>query len=123
VTDKILTGEQTSEWISWILFKFHQIPSNLYGFRSNPSILQNDPKCPDCKVLFQVIISVLRSDIDCCNSPTLTLIETVLNTLVASEDLISDLRIEMSPINILVGISINIEVDPSIFHGIETLQN
>jgi hypothetical protein len=44
-------------------------------------------------------------------------------SLFPSEDLISHLRIEMSPINILVGISINIEVDPSIFHGIETLQN
>jgi hypothetical protein len=105
------------------LLKFHQIPSNLYGFRSNPSILQNDPKCPDCKVLFQVIISVLRSDIDCYNSPTPTLIETVLNTLVASEDLIGHPKIEMSPINILVGRSINIEADPSIFHGIEILQN
>jgi hypothetical protein len=39
-----------------------------------------------------------------------------------SEDLISHLKIEMSLINILVGTSINIEADPSIFHGIESAE-
>jgi hypothetical protein len=56
-------------------------------------------------------------------TPTPTLNETVLNTLVASEDLISHLKIEMSLINILEGSSINIEADPSISHGIEISQN